>query len=149
MKKKNKDLKVLLSVGGTLATNSTLFRRVAGHAAKTGAFLGSAGYFLKTYHFDGIDIDWQYPEESDMVSSKLHNFDHHHYLLQFSVFYLFGNNFSYYLCILSKVFQQYFLFLLVTNNNNLSNLKPFYFLNGFLASASYLCPSFTDLRQFS
>ncbi|CAH1101632.1 unnamed protein product [Psylliodes chrysocephalus] len=66
MKKKNKDLKVLLSVGGTLATNSTLFRRVAGHAAKTGAFLGSAGYFLKTYHFDGIDIDWQYPEESDM-----------------------------------------------------------------------------------
>ncbi|CAG9864178.1 unnamed protein product [Phyllotreta striolata] len=66
MKKKNKDLKVLLSVGGTAASNSSIFRRISQHAAKTGAFLGSAGYFIKTYRFDGLDIDWQFPELEDL-----------------------------------------------------------------------------------
>ncbi|KAG5892108.1 hypothetical protein JTB14_008077 [Gonioctena quinquepunctata] len=65
LKNKNPGLKVMLSVGGTAASNSTLFSRVAGHAAKTGAFIGSADYFMKTYHFDGLDIDWQYPEVAD------------------------------------------------------------------------------------
>ncbi|XP_074029369.1 uncharacterized protein isoform X1 [Leptinotarsa decemlineata] len=91
LKRKNPNLKVLLSVGGTAASNSTLFSRIAGHAGKTGAFLGSSGYFIKTYHFDGLNIDWQFPKEEDkekymsFLETVRYEFDKTGWLLSASV----------------------------------------------------------------
>lgn len=64
MKKRNSDLKVLLSVNGASAT----FSSIAADSDKRGAFVGSATYFLSTYGFDGLDIDWEYPENADRTN---------------------------------------------------------------------------------
>ncbi|CAH1101631.1 unnamed protein product [Psylliodes chrysocephalus] len=63
LKKKNPNLKVLISVGGTSATNSSLFAIVARSDDKTANFINSAKDILTKYNFDGLDIDWFYPEE--------------------------------------------------------------------------------------
>ncbi|XP_050294951.1 endochitinase-like [Anthonomus grandis grandis] len=63
LKNQNPNLKVLLSVGGDSAAD--LFRGMAGDASKRGPFVGSATYFLSAYNFDGLDIDWEYPEVAD------------------------------------------------------------------------------------
>lgn len=73
MKEKNPNLKVLLSVGGGSDGMAELFSGIAGDPAKRGAFIGSAYYFISTYNFDGLDIDWEYPYESDRVSRYFSN----------------------------------------------------------------------------
>ncbi|XP_074029368.1 uncharacterized protein [Leptinotarsa decemlineata] len=65
LKKKNRKLKVMLSIGGSGASNATLFSGLAADAEKTAAFIKSASHFMKTYDFDGLDIDWFYPEKAD------------------------------------------------------------------------------------
>ncbi|XP_050505517.1 uncharacterized protein LOC114338870 isoform X3 [Diabrotica virgifera virgifera] len=65
LKKRNKSLKVLLSVGGSGGTNSSLFRELANNNNKTKAFLSSAAKIIQTYQFDGLDIFWFYPEVDD------------------------------------------------------------------------------------
>lgn len=65
LKLKNPNLKVLLSVGGGSDGAAELFSGMAADAGKRGAFIGSASYFISTYNFDGLDIDWEYPYESD------------------------------------------------------------------------------------
>ena len=56
-------LKVLLSVGGW--SLSTPFPAVAADAAKRAAFAVSCAEWASTQGFDGIDIDWEYPEAAD------------------------------------------------------------------------------------
>ncbi|XP_066245605.1 acidic mammalian chitinase-like [Euwallacea similis] len=63
LKKKNTNLKVLLSVGG--GGSGDIFRSVAADSSKRGALVGSATYFLSQYGFDGLDVDWEYPEAAD------------------------------------------------------------------------------------
>lgn len=70
MKRRNPRLKVLLSVGGSKATNNSLWSTLASSAPRIGAFIGSASYFIRTYNFDGLNIDWHYPEEADKVIFK-------------------------------------------------------------------------------
>ncbi|KAG5892107.1 hypothetical protein JTB14_008076 [Gonioctena quinquepunctata] len=65
MKKKNRKLRVMLSVGGSGASNTSLFSSVAADATKTAAFIKSAGNIINTYSFDGLDIDWFFPEPKD------------------------------------------------------------------------------------
>lgn len=67
MKKRNNDLKVLLSVGGSGASNASLFSSMAADPLKRSAFIESAKDFLKTYHFDGLDIEWHIPNVEDKV----------------------------------------------------------------------------------
>jgi chitinase len=59
LKKQHPQLKTLFSVGGwTLSDN---FSVVAENPATRKNFVQNAIDFAKKYHFDGIDIDWEYP----------------------------------------------------------------------------------------
>ncbi len=59
LKQKNPDLKLIASVGG--GTQSDQFSEMAASAATRKAFADSVAVFLKKYHFDGVDLDWEFP----------------------------------------------------------------------------------------
>lgn len=59
LKKRNPDLKLLISVGGW--TGSGGFSDMALTAASRRVFIDSAVAFMKTYRLDGVDLDWEYP----------------------------------------------------------------------------------------
>jgi len=61
---RNTDLKVLASIGGW--TQSTPFADVAGDATKRQVFIDSVKSFLTKWTlFDGIDIDWEFPQSDE------------------------------------------------------------------------------------
>ncbi|EJD07907.1 glycoside hydrolase family 18 and carbohydrate-binding module family 5 protein [Fomitiporia mediterranea MF3/22] len=64
LKLANRNLKVLLSIGGWTYSQNGHFNFVT-DASKRTTFVNSAVQLVKDYGFDGIDLDYEYPANSD------------------------------------------------------------------------------------
>ncbi|XP_066148827.1 chitinase-3-like protein 2 isoform X2 [Euwallacea fornicatus] len=67
LKDQNKDLKVLLSIGG--AGNSNGFPEMVKNHTNRKTFIKSILYYVINYKIDGVDLDWEFPG-SDMRYDK-------------------------------------------------------------------------------
>nr|BAM67140.1 chitinase [Paenibacillus sp. FPU-7] len=79
LKAANPHLKTLISVGGW--TWSNRFSDVAADAATRAVFAKSAVTFLRTYGFDGVDLDWEYPVEGGLGGNSARPADKQNYTL--------------------------------------------------------------------
>ncbi|KAH0815065.1 hypothetical protein MTP99_002127 [Tenebrio molitor] len=73
LKSRNSNLKLLISVGGW-SEGSTTFSDVAADAGKKTNMAYSTLYYMQTYNFDGIDIDWEYPGQRGGTPADKENF---------------------------------------------------------------------------
>lgn len=73
LKKDQSDLKVILAFGGTGFSHNKgiLMEQMGKNATNRGIFIQSVVKLLKTYHFDGINIDWQYPTVKEEFTALL------------------------------------------------------------------------------
>jgi GH18 family chitinase len=58
----NAGVKVLISVGGSNATNDSIFRVMVGNSTSLNNFVSNCVTFVTNYGLDGVDIDWEYPK---------------------------------------------------------------------------------------
>lgn len=66
MKKKNRHLKLIMSIGGWGICH--LFESVVSNDTKFDNFVNSTIEFVEKYGFDGVDIDWEYPKNSTQAA---------------------------------------------------------------------------------
>ncbi|KAG9456264.1 hypothetical protein H6P81_000772 [Aristolochia fimbriata] len=63
---KNPPVKTILSIGGG-SSDATVFSKMASDAKTRSAFIESAVGVAREYNFDGVDLDWELPEnQTDM-----------------------------------------------------------------------------------
>ncbi|CAG5116769.1 unnamed protein product, partial [Candidula unifasciata] len=65
-KEKLKSIKTLLSVGGSAASSDADFHALPDSDTDLLQFSENALAFVKQNHFDGLDVDWQYPDNPAM-----------------------------------------------------------------------------------
>lgn len=68
-KKKDPDLKVYVAIGGWTFNDpgptATTFSDIAASIPRQRTFIESLMSFMSTYGFDGVDLDWEYPQAED------------------------------------------------------------------------------------
>lgn len=72
LKKKKRSLKLIMSIGGW--GTAAQFTQVTSDEKKVSVFVETALGLVKEHHFDGIDIDWEYPSnetERELLVSLL------------------------------------------------------------------------------
>ncbi|MAB90243.1 MAG: glycosyl hydrolase [Planctomycetes bacterium] len=79
LKEEHPHVRTLISVGGW--TWSGLFSEVALSPARRQAFAASCVQFMTQYHFDGVDIDWEYPVSGGLASNITRPEDKQNYTL--------------------------------------------------------------------
>ncbi|MED6146444.1 Nod factor hydrolase protein 1 [Stylosanthes scabra] len=67
LRAKTPPLKTMLSIGGSLS-NSTLFAVIASTAAARASFINSTIQVSRTFGFEGIDLDWEFPADSNQMN---------------------------------------------------------------------------------
>lgn len=77
LKKRNPQLKTLLSIGGWNEGSEKYSNMVRSEGTRR-AFINSAISYCQTYGFDGIDFDWEYPcqrggRPNDKVKKKFYS----------------------------------------------------------------------------
>lgn len=70
LKEQDPDLKVFIAIGGWTFNDEgtatrTTFSDMARSEENQKAFINSLISFMATYNFDGVDLDWEYPEAPD------------------------------------------------------------------------------------
>ncbi|KAH6871830.1 hypothetical protein B0T10DRAFT_590612 [Thelonectria olida] len=69
LKKKDPDLKVYLAIGGWTfndpGATATTFSDLAASVPRQKKFMSSLMSFMSTHSFDGLDLDWEYPQAKD------------------------------------------------------------------------------------
>ncbi|XP_059156822.1 acidic mammalian chitinase-like [Physella acuta] len=73
LKSKSPNLKVLLSIGGATA-GSAPFTHIVHDSSTRAAFITSAINYLRQKHFDGLDVDWEYPAQFESPASDKQKF---------------------------------------------------------------------------
>uniref|UniRef100_A0A1Y1JQQ8 GH18 domain-containing protein n=1 Tax=Photinus pyralis TaxID=7054 RepID=A0A1Y1JQQ8_PHOPY len=68
LKRRNPDLKILLSVGGAGGTGG-FPQMVLNHATRK-SFIGSIDECVRNYSIDGVDLDWEFPNKEPSPDSK-------------------------------------------------------------------------------
>ena len=71
--KKHHGVKALLSIGGA-SEGSKKFSTVVSNFSVRHRFVRNVVAFLEKYHFDGVDIDWEYPNQNGGRKSDKHNY---------------------------------------------------------------------------
>ncbi|KJZ68015.1 hypothetical protein HIM_12593 [Hirsutella minnesotensis 3608] len=69
LKKRNRKMKILLSIGGwSLSEN---FPRMANCSTARDRFAKAAVEYMKDWGFDGLDIDWEYPNNAEDAENNI------------------------------------------------------------------------------
>lgn len=79
LKFKNPKLKVLLSVAGT-ESDPSRFSKMASTPETRRTFIDSTVKFLRKYHFDGLDIDWEFPGDTENGGTPEDKYEKYQYI---------------------------------------------------------------------
>ncbi|KYQ51640.1 Acidic mammalian chitinase, partial [Trachymyrmex zeteki] len=73
LRKKSPSTKTMIAIGGW-SEGSTSFSAVASSSISRKAFAKNAVTFTEKYGFDGLDVDWEYPNQRGGRSTDIENF---------------------------------------------------------------------------